>query len=77
MSYLEKLLECVEVEWKTFGEVAKIQRGASPRPIADLIFLILREPYMMDGLLLVILKISLILIFCIIIFHPILFKTTG
>ncbi len=37
MSYLEKLLECVEVEWKTFGEVAKIQRGASPRPIANFI----------------------------------------
>ena len=37
MSYLEKLLEGVEVEWKSFGEVAKIQRGASPRPIAKFI----------------------------------------
>src|SRR5690606_18894188 len=26
-----------EMEWKTFGEVAKIQRGASPRPIAKFI----------------------------------------
>ncbi|MCV5943076.1 restriction endonuclease subunit S, partial [Escherichia coli] len=24
-----------EVEWKTLGEVAKIQRGASPRPIVN------------------------------------------
>ena len=37
MSYLEKLLKGVEVEWKNFGEVAKIQRGASPRPIAKFI----------------------------------------
>ncbi|NIK77949.1 type I restriction enzyme S subunit [Paenibacillus castaneae] len=36
-NYMEKLLEGVEVEWKTFGEVAKIQRGASPRPIAKFI----------------------------------------
>jgi type I restriction enzyme S subunit len=33
MSYLEKLLDGVAVEWKPFGSVAKIQRGASPRPI--------------------------------------------
>ncbi|WP_029038788.1 restriction endonuclease subunit S [Salinimicrobium xinjiangense] len=37
MSYLEKLLEGVEVQWENFGEVAKIQRGASPRPIAKFI----------------------------------------
>src|SRR5690606_3553621 len=37
MSYLEKLLDGVEVEWKTFGEVARINRGASPRPIASFI----------------------------------------
>lgn len=37
MSYIEKLLDGVEIDWKTFGEVAKIQRGASPRPIAKYI----------------------------------------
>ncbi|MFK5878493.1 MAG: restriction endonuclease subunit S [Flavobacteriaceae bacterium] len=37
MSFLEKLLDGVNVEWKNFGEVAKIQRGASPRPIAKFI----------------------------------------
>ncbi|WP_218950548.1 restriction endonuclease subunit S [Acinetobacter sp. YH12255] len=37
MSYLEKLLDGVDVEWKSFGEIAKIQRGASPRPIAKFI----------------------------------------
>ncbi|HDS2966975.1 TPA: restriction endonuclease subunit S [Klebsiella pneumoniae subsp. pneumoniae] len=35
--YRDKLLsfEEDEVEWKTLGEIAKIQRGASPRPIAQ------------------------------------------
>ncbi|MGM0965639.1 restriction endonuclease subunit S [Bacillus pumilus] len=37
LNYLEKLLDGVGVEWKTLGEVAKIQRGASPRPIAKFI----------------------------------------
>ena len=37
LNYLEKLLDGVEVEWKSFGEIAKIQRGASPRPIAKFI----------------------------------------
>ena len=27
MSYLEKLLDGVEVEWKSLGEVAKLNRG--------------------------------------------------
>lgn len=37
--YRDKLLtfEEGEVKWKTLGEVAKIQRGASPRPIAKFI----------------------------------------
>ncbi|MFC4474209.1 restriction endonuclease subunit S [Comamonas denitrificans] len=37
--YRDKLLsfEEGEVEWRTFGEVANIQRGASPRPIAKYI----------------------------------------
>ena len=34
LGYMDKLLEGVEVEWKTLGAVSKIQRGASPRPIA-------------------------------------------
>lgn len=34
MSFMEKLLDGVEVEWKTLGEAAKIQRGASHRPIS-------------------------------------------
>nr|DAJ62767.1 MAG TPA: Type I restriction enzyme [Bacteriophage sp.] len=35
--YRDQLLsfEQGEVEWKTLGEIAKIQRGASPRPIAQ------------------------------------------
>ncbi|NUD08940.1 restriction endonuclease subunit S, partial [Escherichia coli] len=35
--YRDQLLsfEEGEVEWKTLGEIAKIQRGASPRPIAQ------------------------------------------
>ena len=37
LSFIEKLLDGVEVEWKTFGKVAKVQRGASPRPIAKYI----------------------------------------
>ncbi|MCB0524048.1 MAG: restriction endonuclease subunit S, partial [Saprospiraceae bacterium] len=37
MSYINKLLDGVEVEWKSLGEVAKIQRGASPRPITNFI----------------------------------------
>jgi len=37
MRFLEKLLDGVEVEWKSFGDVAKVQRGASPRPIAKYI----------------------------------------
>ena len=37
LSFIEKLLGGVEVEWPSFGEVAKIQRGASPRPIAKYI----------------------------------------
>ena len=37
--YRDKLLTFSddEVEWKAFGEIAKIQRGASPRPIAQFI----------------------------------------
>jgi type I restriction enzyme, S subunit len=37
MNFLEKLLDGVAVEWKSFGEVAKVQRGASPRPISKFI----------------------------------------
>lgn len=37
MNYIEKLLDGVKVEWKSLGEVAKIQRGSSPRPIAKYI----------------------------------------
>jgi len=29
MSYMGKLLDGVEVEWKTFGEMANIKTGAS------------------------------------------------
>ena len=36
-TFLEKLLDGAEVEWKPLGEVAKIQRGASPRPISQYI----------------------------------------
>jgi type I restriction enzyme S subunit len=36
-NFMEKMLDGGEVEWKPFGEVAKIQRGASPRPIAHFI----------------------------------------
>ena len=32
--FLEKLLDGAKVEWKALGDVAKVQRGASPRPIA-------------------------------------------
>ncbi|MFY5818499.1 restriction endonuclease subunit S [Acinetobacter baumannii] len=37
MSFLQKLLAGTEVKWKTLGEIAKVQRGASPRPIAQYI----------------------------------------
>ena len=37
MNFPEKLLDGVAVEWKSFGEVAKVQRGASPRPISKFI----------------------------------------
>jgi type I restriction enzyme, S subunit len=37
MNFLEKLLDGIEVEWRSFGEVAKVQRGASPRPISKYI----------------------------------------
>ena len=33
VNFLAKLLDGIEVEWKTLGDVAAIQRGASPRPI--------------------------------------------
>jgi type I restriction enzyme S subunit len=36
-SFMEKLLDGVAVEWKALGEIAKVQRGASPRPIAQYI----------------------------------------
>ncbi len=36
-NFIDKLLDGVKVEWKPLGEVAKIQRGASPRPIANYI----------------------------------------
>lgn len=36
-NFLERLLDGVGVEWKAFGEVATIQRGASPRPIQNYI----------------------------------------
>ena len=35
--FMEKLLDGVAVEWKALGEIAKVQRGASPRPIAQYI----------------------------------------
>jgi len=37
LSFMEKLLDGAEVEWKMLGEVAKVQRGASPRPILQYI----------------------------------------
>jgi len=37
LSYLEKLLDGADVEWLPLGNIAKIQRGASPRPIAQFI----------------------------------------
>jgi type I restriction enzyme, S subunit len=37
MNFLKKLLDVVAVEWRSFGEVAKVQRGASPRPISKYI----------------------------------------
>lgn len=37
VSFMEKLLDGVEVKWKSLGEIAKVQRGASPRPIAKFI----------------------------------------
>jgi type I restriction enzyme, S subunit len=37
MNFLERLLDGVAVEWKSFGNVAKVQRGASPRPISKFI----------------------------------------
>ncbi|MGW6661575.1 restriction endonuclease subunit S [Peribacillus sp. NPDC055009] len=36
-NFIDKFLDGFKVEWKTLGEVAKIQRGASPRPIANFI----------------------------------------
>ena len=35
MPKLEKLIRQVQVEFKTFGEVAAIIRGGSPRPISQ------------------------------------------
>ena len=37
VSFLEKLLDGVEVACKPLGEIAIVQRGASPRPIAQFI----------------------------------------
>ncbi|MDO4641458.1 MAG: restriction endonuclease subunit S [Neisseria sp.] len=37
MSKLLEMIKTAKVEWKPLGEVAKIQRGASPRPIAKYI----------------------------------------
>jgi len=37
LGFLEGLLDGCDVEWVAFGEVAKIQRGASPRPISKYI----------------------------------------
>ena len=37
MSKLEELLQGIDIEWKGFGEIASIKRGASPRPIAKYI----------------------------------------
>lgn len=34
-NFLEKLLDNQPVEWKKLGEVCNVQRGASPRPIAN------------------------------------------
>lgn len=36
-NYLEKLLNGAPVSWKSLGDIAKVQRGASPRPIAQYI----------------------------------------
>lgn len=32
MSFLEKLLEGVEVEWTTLGDIASFRRGSFPQP---------------------------------------------
>ncbi|MGV0948242.1 restriction endonuclease subunit S [Empedobacter falsenii] len=37
MSKLDELLQGVDVEWRVFGDIASIKRGASPRPIAKFI----------------------------------------
>ncbi|WP_291087666.1 MULTISPECIES: restriction endonuclease subunit S [unclassified Empedobacter] len=37
MSKLDELLKGVDVEWRVFGDIASIKRGASPRPIAKFI----------------------------------------
>ncbi|AMO72955.1 restriction endonuclease subunit S [Sphingorhabdus sp. M41] len=37
LSFLNNLLDGAEVEWKPLGDVAKVQRGASPRPISKFI----------------------------------------
>ena len=37
VNFLEKLLDGKTVEWKELGTIAKVQRGASPRPIAQYI----------------------------------------
>lgn len=37
MSFMDRLIEGAEIKWYSLGEVAKIQRGASPRPIAKFI----------------------------------------
>jgi len=37
LSFLEKLLDGADVEWLPLGELATVQRGASPRPIAQFI----------------------------------------
>ena len=35
MSYMEKLLDGVEVEWKALGDVAAINTGQKPSEILD------------------------------------------
>lgn len=35
LPFLERLLDGEKVEWKTLGEICLVQRGASPRPIAN------------------------------------------
>lgn len=35
LSYMEKLLDGVEVEWRTLGEIVEFRRGSFPQPYGE------------------------------------------